>query len=131
MVQMPAYRDRTGKPFEMSIGEAALHCLIPTLGDVLVVIITFSLGSLIHGRFDLIRSLGWRDVLIMSIALVLLAMVIEFVAVDRLALWHYSCLMPLVPVIEVGLLPTIQLASLTVLTFTLGGWMIRRWGALD
>lgn len=96
-----------------------------------MVIITFSLGSLIHRCFDWIRSVEWRDVLIMSIALVLLAMVIEFVAVDRPALWHYSRLMPLVPVIEVGLLPTIQLASLTVLTFTLGGWMIRQWGALD
>lgn len=25
MLQMPAYRDRTGKAFEMSVGEAALH----------------------------------------------------------------------------------------------------------
>lgn len=58
-------------------------------------------------------------------------MVIEFVAVDRLGRWHYSSLMPLVPVVQVGLLPTIQLAFLTVLTFTLGGWIIKHWDTLD
>ncbi len=130
MAQMPAYRDRTGKPFDMNVAEAALHCLVPTLGDVLVVIITFVLGALIHRRCDWIRTLGWRDVLLVSIPLVLLAMVVEFVAVDRLDRWHYSSLMPLVPVVEVGLFPTIQLAFLTVLSFTLGGWLVTVWDRL-
>lgn len=131
MAQMPAFTDRTGQPFHMSVAEAMLHCLVPTLGDMVIVMSSFVLGALIYGRFDWIRTLGWRDVVLVSIPLVLLAMVIEFVAVDRPGRWHYRSLMPLVPVVQVGLLPTIQLAFLTLLTFTLGGWIIKHWDTLD
>lgn len=131
MAQMPAFTDQAGQPFDMRVADAMLHCLVPTLGDVLVVISTFVLGTLIHGRYDWIQRLGWRDVLLVSIPLVLLAMVIEFVAVDRLGRWHYSHLMPLVPVVEVGLLPTIQLAFLTLLTLAVSGSIIQYWDRFD
>ncbi len=126
MAQLPAYTDGTGEPYRMGVLDAALHCFVPTLGDIVVVGLTFLLGWTIHARPDWIRDLDWRDILLVSLPLLLLAIVVEMVAVDRFGLWRYSDLMPIVPLVQVGLLPTIQLALLTVLTFVIVGRFIPR-----
>lgn len=126
MAQLPAYMAGNGEPYRMGFLESALHCFVPTLGDIVVVGLTFLLGWAIHARPDWIRALDWRDSLLVSLTLVLLAIIIEMVAVDRLGRWQYSDLMPIVPLVQVGLLPTIQLALLTVLTFVIVGRFIRR-----
>ena len=117
MAQMPAYTDPTGQPFRMDLGSTALHCLVPTLGDITVIGLTFALGWAIHSRPDWIRSMSRRDVLSVSLALIVLAIAVELVSVYVLHRWSYSDLMPIIPLLQVGLLPTVQLALLTLLSF--------------
>ena len=126
MAQLPAFMDEAGRPFRLGIGASALHCFVPTLGDITVVGLTFVLGWAIHSRPDWIRRLGWRDVVLVSLPLVLLAISVELVNVYVLNRWSYNQRMPMVPLIDVGLLPTVQLALLTLLTFAIVGW-ISRW----
>lgn len=125
MAQMPAYTDGAGRPFRLSFREAAQHCLIPTLGDISVAGLTYVLGWAIHTKPNWICQLGRRDTLLVSLSLVLLAIVVEVVMVDWLGWWGYSDLMPLLPLVQVGLLPTVQLALVTLLTFVIVGRFVR------
>lgn len=124
MVQLPAFADESGKTFRLGIGASALHCFVPTLGDITVAGLTFVFGWAIHSRPDWIRQLGWRDVVLVSLPLVLLAISVELVNVYVLHRWSYNERMPMVPLLEVGLLPTVQLALLTLLAFAIVGKII-------
>lgn len=117
MAQMAAYTDGAGQPFQLGAAVIVAHCLTPTLGDMLVITLTFLLGWLVQGRPTWITHLRWCDRLVVSMPLVLLAMVVEVVAVERLHAWGYSAAMPLVPLVRVGLLPTVQLALTALVTF--------------
>ncbi len=126
IVQLPAFADEAGKTFRLGIGASAWHCFVPTLGDIIVVGLVFMLGWAIHSRHDWIRRLGWRDVLLVSLPLILLAISVELVNVYVLHRWSYNERMPMVPLIEVGLLPTGQLALLTLVTFGIVGRIVAR-----
>ncbi len=121
LAQMPAFTDGRLRPFRTGIRFAALHCFVPTLGDIFVAGMTFVLGWAINGRPDWILRLGWREILLVTLPLVLLAVTVELVNVYVLQQWSYSRFMPIVPIIRVGLLPTVQLALLTLLTFYMVG----------
>ena len=54
---------------------------------------------------------------LLCLVLVPLATTLELVNVYLLQRWSYSRLMPILPVVRIGLLPTVQLALLTILTF--------------
>lgn len=124
IAQLPAYTDGLGRPLRLGVYEAALHCLMATVGDALVVGLTFVLGWAIHSRYDWIHQLGWRGVFLVSLPLVELAIIVEIVAVDQLQWWGYSDLMPVLPLLQVVLLPTIQLAVLTLLAFGIAGRIV-------
>lgn len=126
IIQLPAFANGVGEPFRPGWGFAAWHCFIPTLGDIFVAGLTFVLGWLVHRRPDWIRRLGWRDILLVTLPLVLLAIVIELVNVYVLDRWTYSHLMPVVPVLGIGLLPMVQLALLTLLAFVIVGQIVDR-----
>ncbi len=126
MIQMPAFADGSGQPFRPGWEFASRHCFIPTFGDMFIIGLTFILGWLIQRRPDWIRQLGWREMLLVTLPLVLLAITIELVNVYVLERWTYSDLMPVVPVVGVGLFPMVQLALLTLLTFGLVGRFVDR-----
>jgi hypothetical protein len=122
MAQMPAFTTGRGQPFPSGIAFAFQHCFIPTLGDVLVACGTLVAGWMFHRRVDWIRQLTKRDLLFISLTLVVVAILVEVVNVQLLHRWGYSSLMPVVPALGVGLLPLVQLALLTLLTF----WIVGR-----
>ncbi len=122
MAQMPLFRQGDGQRFEQNLRFSLQHCFIPTLGDVLVAATTFVIGWVVYGQAHWIQALTWREVLLVSIPLVLLALVVELTNVYVLHHWSYSELMPIVPVVEVGLVPTVQLALLTLVSF----WIVGR-----
>jgi len=121
MIQMPAFADGAGQPFQPDWKFAVRHCFIPTLGDSFIIGLTFILGWLVQGHPGWMQRLGWRQILLLTLPLVLLAITIELVNVYVLERWTYSDLMPVAPVLGVGLFPMVQLALLTLLTFALVG----------
>ncbi len=126
MAQMPAFADEVGQPFRPGWAFALRHCFLPTLGDMFIVGLTFILGWLVQGRPGWIRQLEWREILLLTLPLVLLAITIELVNVYVLERWTYSPFMPVVPPLGVGLFPMVQLALLTLLTFALVGRFVDR-----
>lgn len=118
---MPTFLDGTTHPFRPGIRFAAIHCFVPTLGDSVVAGVTYLAGWTIRGTSGWIQRLGWRDVALVSLVLILLATNVELVNVYVLRQWDYSTLMPIVPIIRVGLLPMVQLALITLLTFRIVG----------
>lgn len=128
MAQMPLFTTGRGQSFPPGIAFAAQHCFIPTLGDVLVACGTLVAGWMLHRRVDWIRRLSRRDVLVISLTLVVIAILVEVVNVHLLHRWGYSPLMPVVPILGVGVLPLVQLALLTLLTFWIVGGVLTRGG---
>lgn len=59
--------------------------------------------------------------LLVSIPVVLLALVVELTRVYVVQHWSYSELVPIVPVVEVGLVPTMKLGLLTLGSFRIVG----------
>ena len=126
VAQMAAFTTGNGQPFPEGIAFAIQHCFVPTLGDALVACGTFFAGWILYRRADWIRMLSRRDILVISLALVGVAILVEIVNVHLLNRWGYSSRMPVVPILGVGLLPLIQLALLTLLTFRIVGRVLRQ-----
>ena len=117
MLQMPAF---TGLP-ESALA-ATGSCVLAALGDVAIVLAMYGLGA---ARFHDVRwyrpPRAHRYAMIVTVG-VLLHLLIEWVAVHRLARWGYSEIQPIVPGVDVGLLPILQPIILLPLTF----WLVAR-----
>lgn len=102
---------------------ALRHCAWYTLGDATMVICLYALGAWGH------RTWGWGlrlhrlDWLWLPVAGMLMAMIIE-----RLALafgrWQYGLSMPLLSGLEVGIFPVLQMGLLPLLSVLLAGRLV-------
>jgi hypothetical protein len=113
MVQMPLYQ---GMPFDQV--RSYLLCFKAAIGDGNITLLIF-LGGLLLFR-DRRWPAGltvWKAVYLVVTGC-LVAVVIELLAV-RQGRWTYSALMPLVPLLDIGLVPLLQLILLPYLSFCL------------
>ncbi|WP_305235574.1 hypothetical protein [Rhodoferax sp.] len=95
------------------------HCFVASLGDgVLVGLIYFS-GRMAMGRNDWFARPGLKPYAIMVTSGLLIGVLLEWVAVHRLARWTYTEAMPLIPVLDVGWVPVLQMLVLPPLIFSL------------
>lgn len=115
---MPAYAEMAGKSWRQTVG----LCTWATAGDVVMALGIYGLISF------LLRNAGWgiKPRINARIYMVVALLGITFaVLVEKLALgenhWSYTDQMPLVPGLDIGLWPFIQLAVLTPLAL----WMTR------
>ena len=118
LLQVPLYRDMPQAPHE----EAILVCLQATLGDVAIALTAFWLVSAFcRSRFWLLTPsrFQWASYLIYGIAV---TVGLEMLATAILDRWQYSELMPVLPLLEVGLSPLAQ----WVLVPPLALWLTRR-----
>ena len=93
------------------------HCFVASLGDgVLVGVIYFS-GRLVMGRSDWFAQPGPKPYAIMLTTGLVIGVLVEWVAVHRLARWTYTEAMPLIPMLDVGWVPVIQMLVLPPLIF--------------
>ena len=106
MTQMPAYREMQGASWSATAG----RCLEASLGDVAVT------ASIVWLTMAVAREPGVGRALLMQ-ALALAAAV----AIERLALaagrWSYTSRMVVVPGLEAGLWPLLQMAVLTPVSY--------------
>lgn len=102
------------------------HCLVAALGDGLLVLLTFAAGWAALGRRDWFFRPGVRGYALLLAAGLVIAVVVEWVAVRLLGRWSYSARMPVVPRLNVGLSAVAQMLLLPPLVFRVAAAWLRR-----
>lgn len=120
MAQAPFF---TGMPADW-VG-ATLMCAQATIGDVVLVAAIATAGVLLYRdrRWFVPPSLFRYVVVVVAGAALQIA--VEWVMVHRLNRWGYVSRQPILPVVDVGILPVLQPIVLLPLSF----WLIARWEA--
>ena len=106
MSQMPFF-----EAMKFSDPMSWLICFRASLGDGIIVLTIWVIGFLILRKTAWAEYLNVRSILILLLSGSLIAIGIELLALktDR---WRYSDIMPLVPLVNVGLIPLLQLLFL-------------------
>ena len=124
MLQMPAYAEMAGRPWP----ETAFICLAASLGDAAITLGIYGLVAL----FSLRQEVKVKRHHHYYYALASLLGAVSAVAIERVALslgrWSYMGLMPVVPVLGVGLWPLLQLTLLVPAALGITFFTGKKWG---
>ena len=93
------------------------HCFVASLGDGIMVLLIVAAGWITLRRPDWFVRPGISGYLVMIVAGLLLAVLVEWVAVHKLARWAYADRMPIVAPFAVGLVPIAQMLILPPVIF--------------
>lgn len=111
VVQAPLYVGMEGW------STAWLHCFIASLGDGVLVWVILVIGWVTFRRFDWYVYPNRRAFSLMVATGVCIGVGVEWVAVNVLGRWAYTVNMPLLPIVEVGLVPVLQMILLPPVIF--------------
>ena len=92
---------------------ATLACAHASLGDGFLTVLVWAVGALVFGRAGWVGPTRWRGWLLLLGLAVVVAMGTEVVLVHGLQRWGYGASMPLLPVLQVGLWPVVQMLLVT------------------
>lgn len=118
VAQMPAYAV-PARPW----GAAALAHVVPSLGDVALSLGVYGIAALAAGRLDWAAHGGWNVYAAAALLGGAAATAYEWKALGA-GWWSYSELMPVVPILDVGLWPLLQLTLLVPAALRVAVW----WG---
>lgn len=93
------------------------HCFIASLGDGIMVLLIVTAGWLTLRPPDWFVRPGLPDYVVMVIAGLVLAAVVEWVAVHILNRWDYTENMPKLPGLNIGVVPVAQMLIVPLLVF--------------
>jgi len=116
LAQAPLYEwpGKSGNPW--------WHCFVASLGDGLLVLTLFGIGWLVLGHWDWFLDTGRRGYGAVAVSGLVIAVAVELVAVHGLHRWTYAGSMPLIPGLEIGLVPVLQMMVLPPVIF----WIVAR-----
>jgi hypothetical protein len=97
------------------------HCFVASLGDGFMVLIITATGRVILGRWDWFEQPRLSGYFVMLSAGLILAVLVESVAVHLLGRWQYTEKMPIVPMLGLVLVPIAQMLILPPLIFRIAG----------
>ncbi len=118
LLQMPLFAGFADFPYYQTI----LHCTKATLGDVVISLVAFAGACLItRSRMWIISMNSSGVVAFLAIGLVI-TIVFELLATGPLNRWEYGELMPMIPVLGVGVSPVAQWVILPLLQI----WFVKR-----
>jgi hypothetical protein len=112
LAQMPLY---TGMQ-EYNAG-VFWHCFVAALGDGIMVLLIAAIGRIVLGQSEWFHRPGIRGYLVMITVGLILAVVVEWIALHILNRWQYTEDMPELPVLNVGFIPLLQMMVLPPLIF--------------
>ena len=118
MVQMPFY-------VNMDWGlQSTVYCFAASIGDVfMILIIFFIVGYLVKNK-NWLLSFNRKNILFTLFAGLLLSLIVEGIGI-RLSMWNYTDLMPELLLLNIGIVPVLQMLVLPILTFKLSAYTIR------
>lgn len=93
------------------------HCFVASLGDGIMVLMIYGAGGIALRRWDWFRRPEIAGYLIMLTTGLILAVLVEWLAVHILGRWQYKELMPTIPGFGIGLVPLAQMVLLPPLVF--------------
>ena len=113
MLRMPFFLEMYFSDFK-----AWLICGQASLGDVVIILFIFVLGRLIFRRWNWIYHFNVMKMIYLFIIGSSIAILIEIISIKS-ERWVYSEIMPLIPKIDVGIMPVIQMIILPFLSYIL------------
>jgi hypothetical protein len=108
--------------------DVAAHCIIPSLGDGIIVLVIFGVGWLFLRRPDWSDRPAISGYALMLLCGFTLAVFIEWGAVVILGRWSYSANMPQLPSLGIGVTPILQMLILPPVIFKLTVWLLNQRG---
>lgn len=102
------------------------HCLVASAGDGLLVCLIYGAGYGAFGRQDWYEQPRARHYVLMLVVGALIAIAMEWIAVHIIRRWAYTPSMPVIPVLEIGIVPLAQMLVLPPLVFALATAYRRR-----
>ena len=100
-----------------NLSEMWRHCLVPSLADGLLVLLIFAAGWWIFGKRDWFERPDVNGYVLMLAVGLAIGIGGEWIAVNVLRLWSYTPRMPLVPLLNIGLTPVVQMTLLPPVIF--------------
>ncbi len=97
-----------------SLMTVMIHCLVPSLGDGLMILIIYWTGWLLFRDSKWILNPGTNGYLLMIGVGIILALLVEWNALYWTGAWGYSERMIIIPILGVGLLPLLQMMTLPI-----------------
>lgn len=105
--------------------DALWHCFVASVGDGVLVLVIFAAVCAAMRAVDWYLHPTSRSYLTMAIAGLAVAIAVEGWGLHVAERWQYSALMPVVPVLEVGAVPVLQMLLLPPLIFALARRLTR------
>ncbi|HEX9274391.1 MAG TPA: hypothetical protein VGA01_19510 [Candidatus Binatia bacterium] len=93
------------------------HCFVASLGDALMVLLIVATGWITLRRWEWFEQPGAAGYAMMLTAGLMLAVSVEWVAVNILERWAYTEMMPIVPGVGIGIVPIAQMVILPPVIF--------------
>jgi hypothetical protein len=101
------------------------HCFVASLGDGIMVLLIVAAGWFTLRQLDWFLRPGVRGYLVIITAGLVLAVLVEWVAVHVLNRWEYTENMPKLPGLDIGLVPIAQMLVLPPLIFRIAYYNAR------
>ena len=108
-----------------------LHCLLPSVGDGVLVLGVVGSGWLAFGTPRWYERLSVSRLALSVIAGSAIGIAVELVAVHLLGRWSYEARMPLLPGLGVGAIPVAQMAVLPSIVFRIAALWEARYGRIS
>ncbi len=118
LVQMPLFAGAADfVPYQ-----TIFHCMKATLGDVVISLVAFAGACRIARSRTWIISMNKSDIVCFLAIGLVITIVFELLATGPLNRWEYGELMPVIPVIGIGVTPVAQWVILPLLQL----WFVKR-----
>ena len=88
------------------------HCFVASLGDGVLVLLIFAIGWLVSRKRNWFERPGARGYTLMLVSGLTIAGSVEWIAVHILQRWNYAPAMPRLPVLDIGIVPIVQMLVL-------------------
>lgn len=93
------------------------HCFVASLGDGVIIWIMHVAGWAVFRRPDWFIDPGVKGYSVMLATGLIIAVTVEWVAVHILHRWAYTADMPIIPGVNIGVVPVLQMLILPPMTF--------------
>ena len=93
------------------------HCFIASLGDGFLVWVIYACGWAVFRRANWFERPRMAQYVLMVAIGGLIGVVVEWIAVHVAERWAYTAAMPLVPVLDIGIVPVLQMLILPLVVF--------------
>jgi hypothetical protein len=122
VLQMPLYVN------DGDFLDFAKHCVVPAWGDAVIVVIIYSIGWALTSNSAWAEKPTASSYAIMLGVGFLIAVGVEWIAVFELDRWNYTPRMPIIPGLNIGLSPVLQMLLLPPLIFKITARVLKKVG---